>query len=237
MKDYSINVFYQPIVSIDKGKTVGLEALMRAYKNGVQLPTYETIQLAERQGYIEDVSFLVFRKALYEFKNFNTENLFINISPKLLENKTFPEVLKKMYFYNPHNLICEITESDIPVDMDLVIYNIKALKNIGFRLALDDYDTGISKAYIDKGIPFDIIKLSRELTLQAFEDICYVREIVKALKENNHIIIAEGIETINHKQLMYSCGCSHFQGFLFGKPSDKDSIIDTIQKSTHTLLI
>jgi EAL domain-containing protein (putative c-di-GMP-specific phosphodiesterase class I) len=122
---------------------------------------------------------------------------------------------------DPARLELEITESVLLENSDDNVNTLKALKALGVAISLDDFGTGYSSLGYLRSFPFDRIKI----------DMSFVREmanskealaIVRAITGmSNSLMIkttAEGVETVEQMQQLISEGCSHFQGYYFGRP-------------------
>jgi hypothetical protein len=109
----------------------------------------------------------------------------------------------------------------------------KALKGIGVRLALDDFGTGYSSLGYLKKAPFDKIKIDqsfvRGAAIPGNRNAAIVRAIVSLATSLDMDTTAEGAETLDELELIRSLGCSHVQGYVFGRPMPADEVIERVR--------
>jgi len=116
----------------------------------------------------------------------------------------------------------ELTESLLIEDVAGVVAKMNALKALGVRLSLDDFGTGYSSLGILKRLPLDQLKIDqgfvRDLLTDA-QDASIVRAIISLGESLQLQVIAEGVETEAQRDALLALGCTHFQGYLFGRPA------------------
>jgi diguanylate cyclase (GGDEF)-like protein len=231
IQDQNFLLYYQPIVGI-KSQILGLEALLRwpsKQGTGVRKPA-EFLSIAEDTGLIVPINKWVIRTACYTAKRLyekGFKDLFIavNVTPKLLEKTYFPQLVKSYIEeagVHPRNLAIEITESTMLRNPELIIETLKELtgKDVGVRIAVDDFGTGFSSLEYLSRLPVSILKIDqtfvRQISRQSDRHI--IEAIIGLGKTLGLDIIAEGIETDNQFAYLIDKGCSTFQGFKFSKP-------------------
>jgi len=115
----------------------------------------------------------------------------------------------------------EITESVLLDNSDGNIRTLKALKKLGVRISLDDFGTGYSSLSYLRSFPFDKIKIDKSFVQEIGESREAMAIIRAIMGLSSSLLIettAEGVETEEQYRRLMEEGCSHFQGYLFGRP-------------------
>ncbi len=122
---------------------------------------------------------------------------------------------------NPASLKLELTESLVLEDVNGTIAKIQALKKFGVHFSMDDFDTGDSSlSYLSK-LPLDQLKIDQSFVYNIdvkTSDAVIVQTIIGMAKNLDMEVIAEGVETEQQRAFLERNGCTHYQGYLFGKP-------------------
>ena len=222
---------YQPKYSCTKNETVGFEALIRweDSKLGFISPD-EFIPLAEHSGYIYDIGLWVIEKALEDLNTIHSEfkdkefTMAINISAKQLENKHFLEDLKELlhkYQTTTKLIEFEITETAVMQNIEKVIVILEEIKKLGIKISIDDFGTGYSSMAYLKKMPLDALKIDREFISdihQDNEDKAIVEAIIILAKTLKLETIAEGVEILEHFEILKDLKCDSYQGYYYSKP-------------------
>lgn len=228
-KQFTLN--YQPIVELASGSIHKAEALLRWHhpKRGWISPS-EFIPLAEESGIIIEIGDWVFREAVQQVKRLRASlhpefQISFNKSPIQFRNdaKLFYEWLPylKQLDLPGDSLVIEITEG-LLLDMDEIVKNkLLALRDIGIQVAIDDFGTGYSAlSYLNK-FDIDYLKIDqsfvRNLT-DRVDDMTLCEAIITMAHKLGLKVIAEGVETMEQRDLMVAAGCDYGQGFFFSKP-------------------
>jgi EAL domain-containing protein (putative c-di-GMP-specific phosphodiesterase class I) len=220
---------YQPIVSLDGGRLVGAEALVRWQHplRGLLYPA-AFLPLAEETGLIVDLDGWVMREAcrqlaLWRHQRPEWKSIVMNInvderqmgSPELTEDVFH---LLQNYRLPAHSLRLEVTESVFRSGSSHAREQLEALKALGVGLAIDDFGTGYSSLEAFAASSFDALKVDqsfvRDVTVNP-RHRAIVRTIIGFAQDLGLLLTAEGIETEEQRQLLLELGCAFGQGNLF----------------------
>jgi len=231
-----IEMHYQPIVDRTSGRVSGYEALMR-WNHPVrgQVSPIDFIPLAEETGLIHELGERALNLACQEAAMWaNGASVAVNLSPVQFTNPQLAAMVALALADSglaPGRLELEITESVLLDDSKGNLKILRQLKELGVNIALDDFGTGYSSLSYLRSFPFDRIKIDKSFV----RDIGVSREalaIVRAITGLGTSLLikttAEGIETCEQYRRLREEGCTHFQGYLFGRPARNDQRVETV---------
>ena len=150
--------------------------------------------------------------------------LSVNVSAKQFRQADFVAQVQaavQRHAINPKLLKLELTESLLLENIEDTIATMNALREIGVQFSLDDFGTGYSSLQYLKRLPLDQLKIDQSFVRDIATDSsdkAIVRTIIAMAQSLNLDVIAEGVETEEQRQLLLDKGCTHYQGYLFGKP-------------------
>ncbi len=225
-----ITIHLQPIVDATSGQLKSFEALARweTEQFGFIRPD-EFIPVAETLGLISQLGKKVFAKSA-EFivrynQTWNSElKVHINISALQLLKDTFPQKLLEIAHSKqaqPQSLVLELTESVLIDNNQQVLDGLKALTQMGFPLAMDDFGSGYSSITSLFKTPFTMLKVDRELANQSIieQEAFEYLQFLSILCENKQMeMTIEGIETHEMAEAFAPIKASSYQGYLIAKP-------------------
>ncbi|MBO9532249.1 MAG: EAL domain-containing protein [Solirubrobacteraceae bacterium] len=225
------DVDYQPIVDIATGRTVGVEALARwAHPDRGRLAPGAFVDLAEQTGLIRPLGELVLRKSCRDIAELLEESpdaldyVSVNVSPRQLEDPDLTEVVLSALGdagLAPEHLMLELTERSIASDPTRLIRRLTELRELGVKIALDDFGAGYSFLSFLEQYPLDALKIDRSLsrTMAHRQDAALLLQgIVQMGTVNGMSVIVEGIETLDQRQRAEELGIPLGQGYLFSRP-------------------
>nr|WP_329611020.1 EAL domain-containing protein [Pseudomonas sp. KNUC1026] len=221
-----LELYYQPIIDTLYSDVTGYEALIRWQhpQRGLVMPQ-AFIPVAEETGLIHEVGALALHQACREAASWGTEqSVAVNLSPVQFKSDRLKAVVASALAESglaPGRLELEVTESVLLDNSDRNIETLKALKALGVRIALDDFGTGYSSLSYLRSFPFDKIKIDKSFVQdveQSRQSMAIIRAITGMSRSLEIQITAEGVETREQYERLREEGCSHFQGYLFGKP-------------------
>lgn len=217
-------VHYQPIIERDTLVPIGFEALLR-WNNPVhgEIPPAIFIPIAEDTGLIHAIGDWVVDRALTDCRNWPEFIVSINFSPAQFRRADFVDAIrnKATDLGIPFGRIqIEVTETAMFDDVDRASSMLVELQELGFRVALDDFGTGYSNLLSVKNFALDCIKIDKSFVdgLGVESDAAAIVNAITQLARGLGLsVIAEGVETDIQCQALRVIGCSHMQGYLFGK--------------------
>ncbi len=234
-------VYYQPIHGVN-GRVVGLEALVRwQHPRLGLLPPIKFIPVAEETGDILEIGYYVLETALKDLlylKNQGLNGLYVavNFSTKqfLARDLLYKvEAFLSTYGVAPGELVVEITESTAMKDPRKTHRILRRFKELGAKIAIDDFGNGYSS--LDYLVRFDIDKIKVEKTfVKDMASNPKVESVVRTIIDLSHSLgasaLAEGVESASHKEKLVEMGCDELQGFFFSPPVTLAEVTNYIKR-------
>jgi diguanylate cyclase (GGDEF)-like protein/PAS domain S-box-containing protein len=225
-----LELYYQPVVALDGGGIVGLEALLRwNHPTRGQIPPAGFIPLAEETGAIVPIGRWVLREACRQGGAWVGESgkrlsISVNVSARQLDDADLLEDVRAALSdsgLSPQRLVLEVTESELMRNVDGATKTLRAIKDLGVRIAIDDFGTGYSSLSQLERLPVDILKVDRSFAGTP-EDRAEHAKLLRAVMEIGDSLrlstIAEGIETEEQLEELRTLEYPLGQGFLFSRP-------------------
>lgn len=235
-----LELFYQPLIAFDQLSVVGFEALIRWNHPSLGLISpAEFIPLAEKTGLIHRIGQWVLQRAVADWAELrpfcvantsHTPFMSINLSaPELGGGDILAAVQACLTKHSmaPHELHIELTETVIIQNMDSVATSLNGLRALGIGIALDDFGTGYAGLDYLQSLPFTCLKIDKAFVQQVNQSDRSLHIIKAALELARSIgmsTIAEGIEDAETGAQLAALGCSHAQGYHYGKPMPKEKV-------------
>ena len=231
IKNEEFIIVYQPIVNLRTGLIYKAEALIRwQHPTKGMVSPVDFIPLAEETGLIIDISDWMFKKILPLVskwrKNYHTDfQISINTSPIQYKADTgnIKQWLKQLQqdIQISKGIAFEITENLMMENKNELTEVLLAIQSAGISISIDDFGTGYSSLSYLQNYPTDYLKIDISFVQklsQKSKDMALCEAIIVMAKKLNIKVIAEGIETVEQKQLLRDMGCDYGQGYLFSKP-------------------
>jgi EAL domain-containing protein (putative c-di-GMP-specific phosphodiesterase class I) len=228
-----LRLYYQPIIEIASGRTVGVEALLRwQHPERGLLGPGEFLELAERTGAIIPNGEWVLSEACNTVARWNHTrppehrlNLSVNLSPRQLAEPNLVWKIRELLAsqrIDPQalRLSFELTETFIAVNEERERNRLGQLHALGITLAVDDFGTGYSSLAYVKDLPVSVVKIDRSFVdgIDASPRAqAIVRGIVALVHSIDMSVVAEGVETDGQYQVLTELGCDYAQGYLLGR--------------------
>jgi diguanylate cyclase (GGDEF)-like protein/PAS domain S-box-containing protein len=223
--------FYQPIVSLESGRIVGFEALLRwQHATRGMISPDEFIFVAEETGLIRELGWWSLREACRQMSLWRARSescldltISVNLSAKQLLQPHLVEEMDKLLReigLPPGALKLEITESAVMADPAAAAETLQQIKSLGIRLAIDDFGTGYSSLSYLHRFPLDTLKIDRSFISGGGEgDTMEIARTIMPMAKNLRLdVVAEGVETLEQVTLLKRLQCKYAQGYYFSKP-------------------
>ncbi len=233
-----IKPVYQPIFRVDRMKVVGLEALARwKHPQKGEISPAEFVPVAEEYNLILPLGYSIAEQVFKDTATINSMGMrvwsAVNLSPKQFFDPNLMHRLADLaerFEVEPKLIVLEITENTTIENPELADKIVKSLKNLGFRIAIDDF--GKEYSYLSHLVHLEVdkIKIDRDFILKlSGEDAPRVQKVVKTIVDLSHSIgamcVAEGVESQNVLEELKEMGCDEVQGFHLARPMDFPSIL------------
>ncbi|MCR5023575.1 MAG: EAL domain-containing protein [Lachnospiraceae bacterium] len=222
----SIQVYLQPIYSVEKKRITGAEALARIEDPDMgMIQPYDFIPIAEKNGLIIKVGEAVFRKTCAFIKENHDERLqWVNVNLSPIQCVAEEPIIALLnisdeYGVSGERLKLEITEDAMVDDTELKRMMLK-MSDHGFCFELDDFGVGFSNVLRLTNFPFSAVKIDRELVWQYHDNPgnSVLPHLIEDIRSSGMDVVAEGIESKSMGKEMIALGCNYLQGFYFSRP-------------------
>jgi diguanylate cyclase (GGDEF)-like protein len=227
----ALELHYQPIVSAQSGRPVGVEALLRwRHPSRGAIPPANFIPVAEQMGLIDQLGAFVLRNALMDAKRWPDLYISVNLSPLQVRDRRIVDLVRECLAETgiaPNKLILEITEGVLIDNPEEMRKRIEELRALGVRIALDDFGSGYSSLGYLQRFAFDKIKIDRSFAAglgHSANAPVIVQAIVALGRALGVAVVVEGVETEEQRVLLRLAGCDEMQGYLFAKPAPAQAI-------------
>ena len=232
-----VEVFYQPLVDLADGRTVGFEALARwHHPDRGPVPPSVFVPIAEESDLVLDLGAHVLTSALAQLRRWREETgrddleVSVNLSSRHLVQPGLAEQVRRALedVGVPAGALClEVTESAAVGDLEAARSALLALRALGVRTALDDFGTGYSSLSYLRRLPVDIVKIDKSFVDDHTEPsgravLAGIASLSEAL---GLLTVVEGIETEQAREIVRAAGCAWGQGYLFARPMPADAVV------------
>lgn len=229
-----LRLFLQPKISLESGKVVAAEALIRWHHpvRGL-VPPDAFIPFAEQTGFVRQLTLWMFDEAARQWAGLQLPDqalrISVNLSTRDLLDLDFParlDVLLAKHHVVPEGFCLEITESAIMDDPLRAEGTLKRLSDRGFKLSIDDFGTGYSSLAYLKRLPVDELKIDKSFVMgmeRDPDDAKIVRSTIDLAHNMGLSVVAEGVENLEIWHLLREQNCDEAQGYYMSKPLPVDA--------------
>ncbi|MCX7742272.1 MAG: EAL domain-containing protein [Tepidimonas sp.] len=236
-----LRLLYQPQISLQDGRIVGAEALLRwQHPEWGSIAPAEFIPVAESSGRIVEIGDWVLREALAAVRRWaewpGAPYVAVNVSVLQLRRPEFAQRLRELAERQgvaPGRLELEVTESVTAGEAEVARQTLRPLVEAGFPVAIDDFGTGYSSLAYLRRLGFARLKIDRAFVVDIGRD-ADAEAIICAIVQLAHTLglttIAEGVETVEQATFLAGVGCDLMQGWLFSAALEEADLATLVRK-------
>jgi diguanylate cyclase (GGDEF)-like protein/PAS domain S-box-containing protein len=227
---------YQPKLSLDCDRVLGVEALVRWQhpRHGLLMPG-QFLPLIEVSDMVRKLTYWVAEAAAQQLKVWNQQGIHLEVAINLSARNLVDDFLAPRIHaaldaagVPPDQLEVEITETAMMVDPDRAIATLRRIADLGVKLAVDDFGTGYSSfAFVRRMPPLAVLKIDRSFVSRMLDDpadAAVVESMVHLVHGLKVRAVAEGVEDQRTLDVLRRIGCHEVQGYHIAKPMDADRL-------------
>lgn len=239
---HEFSLSYQPILRVSDQRVVAAEALLRwNHPELGRVPPLDFIPVAEETGLMVPIGAWILRTAIEQAKSWIDEGLppirmAVNLALCQILKGSLPEIVREILDevgLPPHLLELELSERGVLNNGPEIIRQLNEVKELGVRLAVDDFGTGNSAIQYLRSFDLDVLKIDRSYIKglpDNVDDSAISAAMVAMAHQLNMTVVAEGVEHEEQLQLLRGWGCDEFQGFLVAPPLQPDAFRGVLEK-------
>jgi diguanylate cyclase (GGDEF)-like protein/hemerythrin-like metal-binding protein/PAS domain S-box-containing protein len=234
-------LYYQPKVNMQSGEVVGTEALIRWNhpEHGI-LPPAMFLPIVDGNILSVRIGEWVLENAMKQMSEWKSRGMnvptSVNVDAMQLQQSDFVEqlenLLKKYPTVKPNELVLEVLETSALEDIVHISQVMQACLDIGIIFSLDDFGTGYSSLTYLKRLPAKELKIDRSFVcgmLEDSDDLAILDGVLSLSSAFRRDVIAEGVESIEHGEMLLKLGCQIAQGYIIARPMPPQEIEEWIK--------
>jgi diguanylate cyclase (GGDEF)-like protein/PAS domain S-box-containing protein len=248
LRRHEFLAYYQPFALLESTEIIGVEALLRWEhpEKGLILPD-EFIGLAEETGLILPIGRWMLERACAQARRWHKRfpaapplMMSVNLSARQFEHPALVQEVAQALEHSgiePSSLQLELTESAVMQDVEAAVVTMRRLKELGVRLAIDDFGAGHSSLRYLQRFLVDTLKIDRSFIARVDErpaDAAIVSAVLALGRALGMRVTAEGVETQAQLERLRSLGCEVGQGYYFWKPRPPEDAAAIISRKHPT---
>ncbi|MGE5627454.1 MAG: EAL domain-containing protein [Solirubrobacterales bacterium] len=243
IENNELELYYQPQINCITEEITGIEALLRWNNPGLgDVSREKFIPIAEQTGLIIPIGNWVMKTAFkhnrilqdHGFKNIPTA---VNLSIKQFQNKDIVRNVQEALIeadLDPKFVEIEITESVLLKEQNYIIDSLNRFRDLGIKIAIDDFGTEYSSLNYLKHLPIDRIKIAMQFVqgIQINEkDEAIIKAILVLAKNMGLGVVVEGVEHSYQLEFLKKYMCGEIQGYYFYKPMPFEKLVKLLKDS------
>lgn len=241
----SFELYFQPVVDLVTLRTCGAEALIRWPRADGMINPAQFIPMAEDNGLIVEIGVWVLEQTCAQLRRWTDQGcdytVSLNVSARQIPEGLKPDQVRSViarYGIDARRIGLEVTEGVLLRETAAAAEWITAMRGLGLRIYLDDFGTGYSSLSYLKRLALDTVKIDRAFVQDmetSVREQALVRAIIAMADSLDMNVVAEGIETRAHLDLLRSMGCGRAQGFFFSRPVPVKAFADVVRDIDRSL--
>jgi diguanylate cyclase (GGDEF)-like protein len=245
---HEFDLHYQPIVRTSDDRIGSLEAMLR-WRHPVMgmVRPEQFIRLAESSGLIVPIGDWTIRTACKHLAEWRATypdlRVAVNVSGRQLKQPDFVEMVTAVLNENglaPGALELEVTEMSATNSEPAIVERLRALREMGVRISIDDFGTGFSSVSVLRVFPVDALKIDtsfvRDLVLDP-NDAAIAKAVVALAKSMGLMVVAEGVENPAQLDFLRGQGCEMWQGYLCCPPVQKSEVLTVLGRRSSGAIV
>lgn len=221
--------YFQPVFDLERDAVDGVEALIRWHHPGRgMLPPRDFLSLAETIGMSHELDLWVLETACRRIRDLGPGaaglRLAVNLSARAFHHPRLPRLVEQACLrtgFDPTCLELEVTENLAMQNVEVTLTALRALKQLGVRISIDDFGVGYSSLSYLRTFPIDTVKIDQSFIRSIGSgngDKAIPRAVIVMARSLQLEVIAEGVETEEQLRFLEQEGCHRVQGFFLGRP-------------------
>jgi diguanylate cyclase (GGDEF)-like protein len=221
---------YQPVVDLRSGKIAVMEGLVRwRHPTRGLLPALDFIEAAQQTGMIVEIGRWVLEQGCSQLAAWRLQTpiaLSLNVATRELQQPGYTESVRAAIHgrFPPSALILEVTQREQLENVAGMLESLHAIKQLGVRVALDEFGTGYSRLLSLSHLPVDLLKIAKPFLDDVGRDVGnpagLLAGIISLGRHLGLTTVAVGIERADQRDLLVELGCDLGQGYLVGRAID-----------------
>lgn len=249
LKNNEFKVYLQPKVLLETNNICGAEALVRWSSDELGfMPPDLFIPLFEQNGFVSELDFYVLEKVCNKIEEFLEQDLecitvSVNQSRVTISD---PDYLKRLHniTLKHHEAVkyieLEITENIFVAEYDEILKIMDKMKELGFKLSMDDFGSGYSSLNLLKKMPIDVLKLDKlffDESSTSEKSRAIIRRIVDMARDIDIKVICEGVETFEQVKFLKEIKCDMAQGYYYDKPMPMEAFTEKMLNNIDSVVL
>ena len=249
IRNDDLDLHFQPKVSLRTNEITGVEALLRwTHPDRGTISPAKFVPIAEEAGLMVELSEWVLNRTCTQIQSWSggimaALPIAMNLSGKQFSHSDVSAVIMKAlhdYSVSPELLHLELTESELMRDADGTIKTLTRLRDAGLSIAVDDFGTGYSSLSYLKKLPIDVLKIDRSFVIdleQEGDNLSICSAIIALARSLKLRVVAEGVETAEHQEILRRLDCDEMQGYYLAKPASAEQTESFVQQYMRRLSV